>query len=430
MSPQPREKVFIALVYQSFTRLLGVKECIQIGSYPRYTAITPVHDLDILYVSGNWGGNKQDPSIVLHWLYCEIDRNYRNPTQYGIQISFQTHSITVAYLSDGEEVFSVDIVPAYAFSKNEFGDDVYMVPEILRKKHGKDRTEYYERIALERREAEWIRSDPLGYIRIASEIDRITKGEFRKTTKIIKKWKNNLADEDNNLKLKSFHLEQVITGYFQNKNSLEIFNAIFKFFVELPEMLENPNQIEDRANKGKFIDDYLAGLTGAQKARIKSARDGFLVKLENFKEGDSVDELLKIWFYPRKSNEQFLFDFNKKMLTDDRFMFKVDGFVNHLDGYRSGWIMETPHLRRGLTCYPGQERSIEFSVRVDNTSATEHLWKVRNSNDCIEPRGEITSNRTRNNPERTKYPGDHYVECYAIKGDECIARSRVSVRIL
>ena len=260
MSPQPRERAFIALVYQSFTELLGVKECIQIGSYPRYTAITPVHDLDILYVSGNWDGGNQDPSIVLHWLYCEIDRNYRNPTQYEIQISFQTHSITVAYLSYGEEVFSVDIVPAYAFSKNEFGEDVYMVPEILRKKHGKDRAEHYERIALEHREAEWIRSDPLGYIRIASKIDQTTNGEFRKTTKIIKKWKNNLADEDNNLKLKSFHLEQVITRYFQNENSLEIFDAIFKFFVELPEILEKPNQIEDRANndtKGFYIAELL-----------------------------------------------------------------------------------------------------------------------------------------------------------------------------
>ena len=109
-----------------------------------------------------------------------------------------------------------------------------------------------------------------------------TEGEFRKTTKIIKKWKNNLAEADSSLKLKSFHLEQVVTRYFQAQNSLEIFDAIFKFFVELPEMLNNPNQLEDRANKGKFIDDYLAELSDYQKGKIRFARDGFLVRLEDF----------------------------------------------------------------------------------------------------------------------------------------------------
>ncbi len=118
------------------------------------------------------------------------------------------------------------------------------------------------------------------------------------------------------------------------------------------------------------------------------------------------------------------------MLTDDNFTFRVDGFVEPLSGYRHGWIMETPHLRKGLTRWPGQERSIKFSVQRNNTPATEYLWKVRNSDDCAEPRGEITRNQTANNPEKTAYPGDHYVECYAIRGDECIARSRVNVKIV
>ena len=380
---------------------------------------------------GHWHSTpNHDPSAVLLWLEIETNRNYRNPTPYEIRISAQTHSVTVAYFLKGEEIFSVDIVPGYAFSENEFGDDVYMVPEILGKKHGKDRTEHYQRIAMERRVAQWILSDPLGYIRIASRVDLITRGEFRKTTKIIKKWKNNLAEADSSLKLKSFHLEQFITGYFQRETSLEIFDAIFKFFVELPEMLNNPNQIEDRANKGKFIDDYLAELSDCQKAKISSARDGFLVKLEDFNEKSSVDGLLEIWFYSRKPHEQFLFDFKKKMLTDDNFTFRADGFVEPLSGYRHGWIMETPHLRKGLTHWPGQERSIRFSVRSDNTQATEYLWKVRNSDDCIQPRGEITRNQTANNPEKTAYPGDHYVECYAIRGDECVARSKVNVKIV
>lgn len=430
LSPQQGERDFIGRVYQSFNELLGVNNCIQVGSYPRFTAITPVHDLDILYVLGEWDEKSHDPTDTLRQLNADISENYENLTDYKIEVITQTHSVTVSFLENGEEVFSVDIVPAYTFSKNEFNDDVYKVPEILRKKHGKSRVEYYQRIAQEHGEIGWIVSDPRGYIRIASEIDQVTYGEFRKTAKIIKRWKDNLSNKDEGLKLKSFHLEQVVTQYFQENNSLEIFDAIFKFFTELLEIIDNPNQIRDRANVDKFIDDYLSEFTNEQKERIKSARDGFLIKLENLKESSSIDELLEILFYIRKPDEQFLFDFGKKMLTDDSLRFKIDGFVKPLTGYSVGWLTQTPQLQKGLTRGQGKTRRIEFSVRSDNTSASEYMWKVRNSDECVQPRGEITLNQTKNNPERTEYIGDHYVECYALKGDECVARSKVNVKII
>jgi hypothetical protein len=232
------------------------------------------------------------------------------------------------------------------------------------------------------------------------------------------------------LKLKSFHLEQVITKFFQDNQRLEIFDAIFKFFTELPEIIDRPNQIRDRANHDKFIDDYLAQLTEDQKERIKYAREGFLIKLENLKESDSIEELLEIFFYQRKPQEKFLFDSGIKMLIDSALTFKIDGFVRPLTGFSSGWLTQTPQLQKGLTCGAGRTRYIKFSVRNDNTSATEYRWKVRNSDDCEEPRGEITLNQTKNDPERTAYVGDHYVECYAISGNTCVARSRVNVKII
>jgi predicted nucleotidyltransferase len=430
LSPQLDERDLISEIYQSFKDLLGVNNCIQIGSYPRFTAITPVHDLDILYVLGDWDENNHDPSTALRELNAKIDEDYEKPTDCEVEISLQTHSTTISYLKNSEEVFSVDIVPAYIFSTNELNEDIYKVPEIIRERHGKNRIEYYQRLSQEHKEIGWITSDPRGYIKIASEIDQLTNGEFRKTAKIIKKWKNNLIDADNNLKLKSFHLEQVITRFFQENQRLEIFDAIFKFFTDLPEILNNPNQINDRANNSKFIDDYLEQFTEEQKEKIKYARDGFLIKLENLKESDSIEELLEIVFYRRKPNEEFLFDSGIKVFIDDALIFKIDGFVKPLAGYSSGWLTQTPQLQKGLTRGPQKTRYIEFSIRNDNTSAEEYRWKVRNSDKCEEPRGEITLNQTKNNPERTAYIGDHYVECYAIKNGVCFARSKVPVRII
>lgn len=429
LSPQSHEQKLIGKIYQSFNNLLGVNNCIQIGSYPRFTAVTPVNDLDILYFIGNWDEKNHDPKTAFENLQVLLDDNYINPTDYEIKILLQTHSVTILYLDREEEVFSIDIVPAYIFSKNEFNEDTYKVPEIVRRKHYKNRTRQYQKLSQEHGEMGWITSDPRGYIKIASEIDKSTDGEFRKTIKIIKAWGNNLAKENENLKLKSFHLEQVITNFFRKNQSLEIFDAIFNFFVELPGMIKNPSQITERANSDKFIDDYLADFSKDQKEKIEFARDGFLIKLENFKEADSIDALLEIVFFQRKTAEEFLFDSKIKTFINGELKFRIDGFVKLLAGFSAGWITQTPQFQKGLTGGNNQ-RQIIFSTRENNTSADEYRWKVRNSDACSQPRGEITLNQTRNNPEVTKYVGDHYVECFAISSGVCIARSKVSVKII
>ncbi|HPM08742.1 MAG TPA: hypothetical protein PKX30_02920 [Candidatus Pacearchaeota archaeon] len=430
LSPKQSERDFIGKIYQSFNDLLGTNNCIQIGSYPRFTAIRPVHDLDILYVLGNWDENRHDPLTALQQLDAKIKQDYENPTDYEIKSSLQTHSVTISYMRNSEEEFSVDIVPAYIFLKNEFGEDIYKVPEIIKERRGKNRIEYYHRISVAHKEIGWIASDPRGYIKIATEVDKSTGGEFRKTVKVIKKWRNNLEEADDNLKLKSFHLEQIITRFFQDNQQLEIFNAIFKFFTELPETINRPNQIGDRANHDRFIDDYLTQFTEEQKEKITHARDGFLIKLENLKESDTIESLLEVLFYQRKPQEKFLFDSGIKTLTDPALIFKIDGFVKPLAGFSSGWLTQTPQLQKGLTRGKGNTRYIKFSIRSDNTSAEEYRWKVRNSDECEEPRGEITLNQTKNDLERTAYVGDHYVECYAIKNGVCVARSKVPVKII
>lgn len=423
LSPQSREQKLIGEIYQSFNDLLGVNNCIQIGSYPRFTAIMPVNDLDILYFIGNWDEKNHDPKSALENLQVLLNDSYKNSIDYEIKISLQTHSVTISYLDGEKEVFSVDIVPAYIFSKNEFNEDTYKVPEIARKKHGKNRTEYYQKLSQEHREIGWITSDPRGYIKIASEIDKSTSGEFRKTIKIIKRWKFNLEAKDESLKLKSFHLEQVITEFFQENQSLEIFNAIFKFFVELPKIVSIPNRIADRANSDKFIDNYLSDFTEAQKGEIKQARDCFLIKLENFSEDNSMANLLDICFYKRFSNtERFLFDFNIPTLLDDNYSFKIFGEVQERQGSFRKFILD----KIGLI---NHDRKIKFRISGDRPKVNLFKWKVKNDNSSKEPRGEITDHQTLRDPEETRYKGKHYVECYAVLDDVCVAKARQNVQL-
>ena len=47
LSPTPGERDFVSDVDSSVQNVVGAANSLQIGSYPRYTAITPLHDLDV-----------------------------------------------------------------------------------------------------------------------------------------------------------------------------------------------------------------------------------------------------------------------------------------------------------------------------------------------------------------------------------------------
>lgn len=429
LSPKVGEQTLISGVYKSFQDLLVANNCLQIGSYPRFTSITPVHDLDILYILGPWDENAHDPSSALRELNSRINQSYENPTDYSINVSLQSHSVTVLFHRNSEEIFSVDIAPAYSTSKNEFNDDKYKVPELLNKRHGKARLEYYQKLAVEHGQMGWIDSDPMGYIKVASDVDQVSNGEFRKSAKIVKFWKNKLKEKDESLKLKSFHIEQVVTKYFQENNLAQVFDAIYRFFIELPEIIGTPNQIQDRTNASKFIDDYLADLTEEQKHRINQARDTFLVKLENLSDSTTINSLFEIEFLERtSSSEKYLFDseFRIPVFIEDH-SFRIDGFIQPKPGFRDGWLSAVSHQI-------AKERKVKFQIRND-IEKDYTVWKVQNDKESNEvksancTRGEITRGSTAHDPESTAYKGTHYVECFAIKNNVCIARSKINVMI-
>ncbi|NHZ86996.1 MAG: hypothetical protein GWP19_14180 [Planctomycetia bacterium] len=430
INPTSDERSFVSDIYNSFKPVLD-NNCLQIGSFPRYTAIHPIHDLDILYILGNWTEKKMQSIDILTELKNKIDEEYYNPTNFELNISVQSHSVTIIYKGNGEEIFSVDIVPAYIYSTNNYDEDTYMVPEVLGYKHGIERSNYYELLKEQYQKMKWINSDPRGYIQLARRLDLATI-DFRNTVKFIKGWKTSCKRKNDNFKLKSFHIEQIIVEYLIKKSRLLIFDLIFKFFVELPHLLEEPS-IKDRADNSKFIDDYIRNLTDEQKLLIKQARDCFLIKLENITPYSSIDEIINGCFYERVSDgEEFLFDYKIPVLIDKNVAFRIDGFVQKKVGFSSGWLRKTPQLQKGLTKSADRKRYLDFQIISDTSDAEYHKWKVKNDNRCErhQRRGELTDYHTRNTPETTAFSGNHFVECFAIKYDTCIAKHKCNVKIL
>ena len=101
---------------------------------------------------------------------------------------------------------------------------------------------------------------------------------------------------------------------------------------------------------------------------------------------------------------------------------KIDGFVKDLSGFRD--YKANLKLVRGVV---DTKNKIDFKAVTNTTNHDILKWKVKNDNNCTEARGEITDHHTYVKPERTAFLGNHFVECYSIKNNVCIAKDMVNV---
>lgn len=425
LSPTAEDKSLVTSLYDSIKAVLG-NSCLLVGSYARFTASKPLHDVDILLISGNFDSDNLHPQTILSKIESDLKTSFKNPTHYSYSISQQTHSITISFKDGNVEKFAVDIVPAFiSGSKNEFGDDTYWVPEIIKVGKSHRIEKYSEFQKTKKTEMDWwIKTDPRGYIKSATLLNDANE-DFRKATKFVKRWKHHQKEGSPDFKFKSFHIEQVLFSIFKSNPSFTIFDAIFKFFCEIEVTIKNP-QIKDRADSQKYIDSYLGELTIEQKQMIVAARDAFLIKLENIVSASDIQSLLKKDSRIRKAPEEtYLFDMQNPIpvFTNPLSDLKVIGEVQPRNGGFGAEILNAIGLIN-------VDRRIRFYKDYTGEESIDTFkWKVKNDDDSDQPRGEITDDGTKNEMEHTRYDGDHYVECYAIKNNVCVAKARQNVKL-
>jgi adenylyl/guanylyl cyclase-like protein with sensor domain len=395
LTPTEAERNFVSAAYESVQDVLGANSLLT----DRF--LSTLHD----------------PSQALERLERQLRASFENPTAYTFTIARQTHSITISFIdTDDHEVFAVDMVPAYVLGENSFGEDQYLVPELLAKSHAA-RRRLNEEVRKGKHQMAWIKSDPRGYIKVASQVNE-ANSDFRRTTKFVKGWRASCKQLNDKFPLKAFHIEQVITGYFKAAPGLDTYDAVFKFFCELPSRITQ-SSIPDRADPTKNIDAYVDSLSEDERILVRQTRDYFLINLEQIKKGDDVGELLSAGLHAPKT-EAYLFDQCIPVLTDANLL--IYGRALQRQGSFSERILDAVGKIE-------IDRKIEFRINGHAPTVDLFKWKVKNDDSSPERRGEITDHRTRNDPEHTKYNGVHYVECYAIRSGVCIARARQDVRL-
>ncbi|MFO0578866.1 MAG: hypothetical protein U1A78_33095 [Polyangia bacterium] len=247
--------------------LRGIKDDYLSGSYGRRTAITPLHDIDVIIVldrdvrAALWRGAPVD---TLRAMQAALRDSFPNS-----ELTPQKRSVRIRYRQ-----LDVDLVPAFESER----EGVLEIPD--------------------RRASSWLLTDPDAVIDESPRLNQMNANLLKPIVKILKKWRD-IWD----IRLSSFHLEMMIysLGQFQR---LEIDHALTETFAHLHRAVNGI--CPDPANPHIDLGDYLSPTERADVTRRLAAAFGQAIEALRLAESGNLVEAHNHWknvfrdAYPRQ----------------------------------------------------------------------------------------------------------------------------------
>lgn len=369
------------------------------GSYSRNTAIRPPQDVDFFIVLNEKKYDDLKPSELLNLLEKTLKDILPEKTIFQ-----QTHSVTIEY----DEEFSIDVIPAF-----EINNELYKIP------HVSDNGDI------------WLESNPKIHGEKLTKANDTVNGLLVPIVKLLKAWKRDKCNY-----VKSFHLELLEIEIINNSEIESYTNGINLFFDNVNNYLESACVI-DPANSDNLVDDYL---TDDERENLK-----YLIKTEativqnavslenNGKTDEAINEWDKIFtFNPEKKKSLTSKQSHEKVLLypeNLQFKIKITSklFNPTLNKYKENYYSNSRKLPKGW--------KLRFYVDSSNVPDPKKVfWQVVNMGEEAEKatdlRGEILDDQGFNwRNEHTKYKGTHYVNCFIVKNNSCVAKDRFFVNI-
>jgi hypothetical protein len=394
------------------------------GSYAHKTIIKPVRETDefdadvLLYLTefADWSA-----SDYVEKLY----KFFKDHPTYSDMVSRKTRCITINYAND----FHIDIVPFI-------------------ERHGL-------KYITNRHENNFERTNPEKFTEWLDERNRITKHHFVKVIRLLKY----LRDYKRTFSVKSIILSTLVgeqvneVALMENAHCYDdvpttLFTVInkLKAYVEINELMptiadpgETGENFGDRwdqegwANFRNKMIYYADKITEAynETDKVKSLSKWQEIFGEDFKKSAQPTEnslhtnstsVLKF-----DNTEQQITDLDFPLRLNPNYKFRLIGRVIKKPGYR-----EYDLNMQGNKVAIGRE--IKFRIDKCNVPQPYKIyWKTLNrgneaqKNNCV--RGQIVL-RDNIHSEPTSFRGNHYVECYIVKDNVCVAKDRQSVIII
>lgn len=383
---------------------------LQVGSYGRWTGIKGISDLDMIYIipESKWETYKDDQYKIL------------SDVREALLISYPRSDIKVDKLvvdlcfSDNT---TFEIQPVFEI-KDENDDIVYKYPDTYNKSW---------KITMPRQEQEEMRA-----------INKNKNDNLRKLCKMLRAWKNSNGVVMSGLLIDTLAYNYINSTKDYDDKSYSSYDNLSKDFFEF---------LKDEPKK-----NYYLALGSKQRVTVKhffnkKAKKAFEISKEACDETDN-DKKQQKWkqLYGKnfpsvkkeEANESRYFDtsfqnteefIEDKYPVDIRYELCIDCKVKQ-DGFGDTLLREL--IAKGFPLKHG--RSLNFFIRyTDLHKPYEIIWKVRNCGSIAEHRnmirGQLITTNKSEIKEHTDFDGPHYVECYLIKANVCVARAHIDVPI-
>ncbi|WP_399890796.1 nucleotidyltransferase [Streptomyces sp. BBFR51] len=376
---------------------------LMVGSYGRHTAIRGVSDLDMLYalppsIRANHAG-ETGPRRILAQVKDTLQKRYPNTEvrvdQCVVRVQFSSNS------------FKFEVQPVF-----ENDDKSFSYPDSV------DRG--------------WKVTKPRDEIRATQECNERTSNNMRHLARMVRAWKNT-----HGVNMGGLLIDTLVHRFFSrtecyNSAGLHTYDLMVRDFFEF--LAVQPDQSYYSAlGSGQNVAAKKGFQPKAKKAYKRSleaiASEGTATANKKWRSmfGTSVPLKAVSAAHAFDNSEQFIEDWYP---VDIRHSLTIDCEVAQ-NGWRPASLRKMLEERTFLHA----NKTLDFTIiECSADRPFEVWWKVLNRGSEAEKRNEIRgqiikSNRQDARHERTKFRGEHVVECYIIKDGVAVARDRIDVPI-
>lgn len=385
--------------YNGSTKLL-------IGSYAKHTHIRPARDIDVIFIMpmekfDQYDDNQSNcQAQLLQDVKKILEGKYPNTPIRADE--------KVVVLEFADTKHDVELLPAW---ENE--DGTFKIPNSA---NG----------------GSWKNWDPRSEIKKISDSEETTR-KTRALIRMVKKWSENCS-----AKIKSYKIEDAVISFLNIYTDYDLDYPVlvrnfFEYFHGSTADENLKSHLSTALNRAKKACDFEDNnkLDDAVAEWQKVFGDDFYITLEKGITDGIDDKIQKLYIvYPSAKEEYLDKNYGIKTTLNPAYSLKIDAEVQQ-NGFRNALL--SSFLLRKLPLR--KSKKLIFKI-VKNTVPTpfDIKWKVRNfgteAKDANDLRGEISDDQgLAEKKENTKYMGEHYVECYIIKSNTCIAKDRILVPI-
>lgn len=365
--------------YNGSTKLL-------IGSYGKQTHIRPARDIDVIFIMPPKKFNQYDDnqsnrqSQLLQDIKKILEEKYPDTPIKAFG--------KVVVLEFADTKHDVELLPAW---ENENG--TFKIPN-------------------SENSGSWEQWDPRSGIKKIKDSDTNT-GKTKTLIRMIKKW-----SETCTIKLKSYQIENKILNFFSFNNCSE---------KEYAEIVKNFFNYFHNTEIDKNIKSYLDTALGRAKKACDFERDEKLDEaIAEWRKifGDDFPATIEKSIATAEDIKQSLADYTHcealKWPFSGGYRVGIDAYVyNGAKTTKLGGINSDGRcLSAGL--------QLKFIANTNVSNNFQYYWQVVNTGQAAEIAGGLRGNFFTDNQvrwESTQYKGKHWIECFIIQNDACIARS-------